>query len=90
MMGCEMQFSDVKAIIVDVLALDASSAEVLALNEQSGLMGDRPEFDSMAVVQLLVALEEFYGFEVEDDEIEADLFTTFGSLSDFVARKLKK
>jgi len=89
-MGCEKQFSEVKAIIIDVLALDGASTDVLALNAQSGLMGERPEFDSMAVVQLLVALEEFYGFEVEDDEIEAEIFTTFGSLNDFVMAKLQK
>jgi acyl carrier protein len=42
----------------------------------------------MAVVQLIGALEEQYGFTVDDDEISAATFATLGSLSAFVKHKL--
>src|SRR5262245_50826824 len=52
------------------------------------LLGAIPELDSMAVVSLISALEEHFGFAVADDEIEAATFATLGSLSDFVQQKL--
>lgn len=47
-----------------------------------------PELDSMAVVALLTALEDRFGFSVDDDEIEGATFATVGSLVDFVEQKL--
>lgn len=52
------------------------------------LMGAVPELDSMGVVSLLTAMEERLGFSVDDDEIDGAIFQTFGSLLDFVTRKL--
>lgn len=58
------------------------------LGEDTQLLGAMPELDSMAVASLIVALEQHYGFEVQDDEISARHFATVGSLSRFVASKL--
>ena len=52
------------------------------------LLGAIPELDSMAVVSLIAALEEHFGFAVADDEIEAATFATLGSLAAFVQQKL--
>ena len=58
------------------------------LNSDSALIGAMPEFDSMAVVSILTALENRYGFVVDDDEITADFFETVGTLTAFVEQKL--
>ncbi|MCI0653465.1 MAG: acyl carrier protein [Methylococcaceae bacterium] len=58
------------------------------LSAASPLLGAIPEFDSMAVVSVLTAIEEEYGFFVEDDEIDASVFETVGSLANFVAVRL--
>lgn len=58
------------------------------LSADSPLLGALPELDSMAVVSILTALEEHYGFTIDDDEIGADTFATLGSLAEFVAGKL--
>jgi acyl carrier protein len=42
----------------------------------------------MAVVSVLTALEDHYGFFIDDDEIDADVFETVGTLVKFVERKL--
>lgn len=55
----------------------------------SPLLGAIPELDSMAVVNLITAMEEHFGFVVEDDEISADTFATLGSLAAFVEQKLR-
>jgi acyl carrier protein len=62
--------------------------KVNSLNSDSKLIGAVPEFDSMAVVSIITALEEHFGFVVDDDEIDASVFETVGSLVAFVEGKL--
>ena len=52
------------------------------------LLGQLPELDSMAVVTVIAALEERFGFTVNDDEIDGSVFETLGSLQQFVDAKL--
>jgi acyl carrier protein len=42
----------------------------------------------MAVVALITTLEERFGFMVDDDEIDGTVFTSVGTLVDFVQSKL--
>jgi acyl carrier protein len=58
-----------------------------ALTEATPLLGNIPEMDSMAVVTVLTAIEDHYGFVIEDDEIGAEVFATVGTLAAFVAGK---
>lgn len=80
-----MYLDEVKQIVIDVLALGPAGR---SLDEHSALLGSIPELDSMAVVQLIGALEEQFGFAVDDDEISAETFATLGSLAAFVKHKL--
>lgn len=80
-----MYLDDVKQILIDVLSL---SGDARTLQANSPLLGAIPELDSMAVVNLITALEDHFGIVVEDDEISADTFETLGSLAAFVAHKL--
>lgn len=80
-----MQLESVKTILGDVLNLGSSAQ---ALTRDSALLGSIPELDSMAVVQLLTALEEHYGITIEDDDISAHTFATVGSLADFISDKI--
>ncbi len=80
-----MYLEEVKNIVADVLSLgDARST----LSADSGLLGSIPELDSMAVVNLITALEEHFGITVDDDEIGASTFETLGTLANFVEQKL--
>ncbi|SFU47628.1 acyl carrier protein [Pseudoduganella namucuonensis] len=80
-----MYLQEVKTILADILGLGAAAD---ALTADSALMGSIPELDSMAVVQLLAALEEQFGFSIDDDEIDAGTFATVGTLAAFVQHKL--
>ncbi len=75
---------EVGHILRSILQLDENAP----LDEDVLLVGSMPEFDSMAVVSVLTALEEKYGFFVEDDEIDAEVFVSVGSLVSFVEQKL--
>ena len=74
-----------KRIIRDTLNL-GQRADQLTLD--SPLLGGIPEFDSMAVVGVVAAIEEEFGVTVHDDELSAEVFATVGSLAGFVARKI--
>jgi len=78
---------EVKQILGDVLQLGARADE---LTSDTALIGSIPEFDSMAVVSVITALEENYGFIVDDDEIDAETFETVGSLVAFVENKVSE
>jgi len=73
-------------ILTQVLQLKADTAAKMA--GDTPLLGAIPEFDSMAVVSIITALEEHFDFVVDDDEIDASVFETVGSLLAFVEGKL--
>lgn len=79
-----MHVAEVKNILGEVLGLGAAAQ---ALKAESALLGNIPELDSMAVVQLISTLEERFGISIDDDEIGARHFATVGSLADFIAQK---
>jgi acyl carrier protein len=69
----------------DVLSL---AGRGLQFDRATPLLGAIPEFDSMAVVSLITALEDRFGITVDDDDIDGDTFATVGALADFVDAKL--
>jgi len=78
---------EVKQILADVLQI---GARVDNFTEDTALLGALPEFDSMAVISIITSLEEKYDFDVSDDEIDAEVFETLGSLVSFVGWKLQQ
>jgi acyl carrier protein len=75
----------VKAVLGQTLQL---GSRIERFDESSGLFGSIAEFDSMAVVTVVTALEERFGIVVEDDEITAEVFETVGSLTRYVEGKM--
>lgn len=62
--------------------------EISVLAHETPLLGAIPELDSMGVVNIITAIEECFGFCIDDDEISAELFETLGSLLQFIESKL--
>lgn len=80
---------DVKQEVIFVLDRVLSlRGRAQSLQAGSPLLGDIPELDSMAVTGVLTALEERFGFSIQDDEINGATFATLGTLVDFVQAKL--
>ena len=48
--------------------------------EQTELLGSLPEFDSLAVVNLIGEIEDCFDIELEDDDITSENFETVGSV----------
>lgn len=78
-------FEQIRQIVGDVLQLGDRTE---SLQPETALLGNIPEFDSMAVVGVITALEEQLGIVVEDDDITGETFETLGNLTEFVNSKL--
>ncbi len=76
----------VLAVLDEVLSLNGRSA---TFGPDTHLRGAVPELDSMAVVSLIAALEDRFGFVINEDEINSDTFATVGALVSFVGRQNK-
>jgi acyl carrier protein len=77
--------SEVLRILDEVLSLGGRAA---SFSRDTHLIGAVPEFDSMAVVSLITALEEQLGITLDDGDIDGQVFATVGSLVDLVSEKL--
>ena len=77
---------EVKDVLVKTLGVEDRAATIDA---STPLLGSLPELDSMAVLELVAALEQRFGITVDDDDVTAEVFETLGSLSEFVQEKLQ-
>ena len=76
---------DVKAVLVSVLGIEDRAATIDA---GTPLLGSLPELDSMAVLELVAALEQRFGVSIDDDDVTAEVFDTLGSLAGLINDKL--
>ena len=74
--------SEIKSLLGEVLQVESGE-----FTESSLLLGAVPELDSMGVVALLTELEDKYGINLADDEIDASIFETLGSLVSYVEER---
>ena len=75
-----------RALLADTLGLPAS--RIAKFGEATELFGALPEFDSMAVATLLTGIEERFAVLIDDEDVDAEDFATFGTLLAFVRRKV--
>ncbi|WP_252178064.1 phosphopantetheine-binding protein [Endozoicomonas sp. 4G] len=75
------KIEELKNLLAEILEIDTSS-----FDEETELLGALPEFDSMAVVGVITAMEESFGINVADDDIDATIFETVGSLLGYIER----
>ncbi|NIB43117.1 acyl carrier protein [Pseudomaricurvus alkylphenolicus] len=55
---------------------------------ETPLMGAMPEFNSLTIVAIVTTLEERLDCEIFDEELEAEIFETVGSLAKFIESKM--
>jgi acyl carrier protein len=74
---------------VKLILGDSLGVATAHLGAGSLLLGSVPELDSMAVINVVAALEDHFGIAVEDGDISAQRFATVGSLTEFVQEMLQ-
>jgi acyl carrier protein len=73
---------EVRVVVAEVLGITDRAGTLTAT---TGLLGSMPELDSMAVAELLAAIEDRLGVDVDDADLTSAVFDTIGSLANFVA-----
>lgn len=73
-----------RALLAEVLGL--SPKRVAAFTDETLLFGALPELDSLAVANFLTAFEERFAVLIEDSDVEAEDFDSFGRLLAFTSR----
>ena len=75
-----------RAILADVLGLKPGQAD--DFTAATGLFGDLPELDSMAMAGLLTEMEDRLDIMIDDEDVDGELFATFGNLVEFAKAKV--
>lgn len=75
-----------RELLSDVLGLPQD--QVATMDDDTELFGALPELDSMAVAGLLTELEDRLDIMIDDDEVDGELFATFGNLVAFAKAKV--
>ncbi len=75
----EVNINKMIELLSDTLSLSADE-----LSADTQLIGNLPEFDSMAIVSILMQIEEDFGIEIPDDELSGEVFESVQSLTEFV------
>ena len=84
-MSSRMNAQDqLKMLLDDVLHL---GGRIASWEAGTPLLGSLPELDSLAIVAVISAIEQTFGFAIEDDEISAETLATLQSLTEFIERK---
>ena len=74
----------VKAVVVETLGVEDRAD---AIDASTPLFGALPELDSMAVLELVLELEQRFEIEIDGEDVTAEAFETLASLAAFVADK---
>jgi acyl carrier protein len=80
-----IRVDDVKAVVVETLGVEDRAD---AIDATTPLLGSLPELDSMAVLELVYALEQRFRIEFGGEDVTADAFETLASLTAVVEDKL--
>ena len=54
------------------------------MDSSTPLLGEMPELDSLAVVEIMAGIEDKFDFQVDITDLTAEAFETLGSLAAFV------
>ncbi len=76
----------IRDLLIDVLGVDED--QVAVMDSETPLFGALPELDSMAVAGLLTEMEDRLEIDIDDEDVDGELFESFGSLVDFAEAKL--
>jgi acyl carrier protein len=72
---------EVKALVAETLGIED---RLDSMDASTGLLGQLPELDSMAVVMIATEIENRFGFEIDNSDFTAEVFDTLGTLAAFV------
>lgn len=73
--------NEVKGLVAITLGIED---RIDSMDASTPLLGEMPELDSLAVVEIAAGMEARFHFHVDDTSFTADVFETLGTLAAFV------
>jgi len=73
--------NEVKDLVAKTLGIED---RIESMDASTPLLGEMPELDSLAVVEIAAGIEGRFNFQVDDTNFTAEVFETLGSLAAFV------
>jgi len=77
--------SELKRLLIE--ALDLRGKTEADIDDDAPLFGDGLKLDSLDALQLAVAIEERYGFEIPDGEEGRRIFASVSAIANYVASR---
>lgn len=71
----------VKEVVVRTLGIEARADSI---GRDTLLLDSIPEFDSMAVLQVILAIEERFEIEIDNQDVTGEIFESIKTLAEFV------
>jgi acyl carrier protein len=81
MTQAQATIDQVKNLLAETLGIED---RIDSMDASTPLLGEMPELDSLAVVEIAAGIEDRFHFQVDDTNLSADAFETLGSLAAFV------
>jgi acyl carrier protein len=81
----EPTLDDVKALVAETLGICDRAG---SMDASTRLLGELPELDSLAVAEILAAMETRFGLDIDGADFTADVFETLGTLAAFAGAHL--
>ena len=78
---------EIKSLIIESLNLEGFTPD--RIGDDMALFGDGLGLDSVDALELVLALERHYGFEIQPHEMDRAVFTSVNTLGGFVARRME-
>lgn len=72
----------IKTVIIDSLGLEGMTPEMIG--DDDALFGDGLGLDSVDALELMVVLEKDFGVEIDDQELDPEVFASVRSLEKFI------
>ena len=85
MKQAQATLDQVKNLLAETLGIED---RIASMDASTPLLGQMPELDSMAVVEIVVGIEDRFHFQVDITGVTAEAFETLGSLAAFVDANL--
>ena len=78
--------NQLKAIIAEELDVNLKAEDI---DESASLFEEGLGLDSIAIVELISSIEQHFGFEFSDSELNPEFFSNLRVLANFIASKME-
>ena len=75
MKQAQATFDQVKDLVAEALGIED---RIASMDATTPLLGEMPELDSLAVVEIAAGIEDRFHFQVDDTNFTAEVFETLG------------